>query len=71
MRLFIACIKRESEHLYQSVTILYSIYRIGLSLQLVSLSITVRTWSDFLSFSERTGRIANLITQRYPKSMII
>mmetsp|Transcript_54093 Transcript_54093/g.108818 ORF Transcript_54093/g.108818 Transcript_54093/m.108818 type:complete len:506 (-) Transcript_54093:198-1715(-) len=54
-----------SKTLYQTAWVLYSLYRIGLSVQLVCLSITVLQWSDFLSLSDRLGRLVYGHTDRH------
>ena len=56
-----------SDGLYRETWVLYSAYRFGLSLQLICLSMTVLTWSDFLSYVQRDARVALTDTPEHKK----
>jgi hypothetical protein len=53
--------------LYRTDWALYGAYRLGLSLQLVCLSITVLIWSDFLSYSQRHGAVVAAGTEGHKR----
>mmetsp|Transcript_33892 Transcript_33892/g.43707 ORF Transcript_33892/g.43707 Transcript_33892/m.43707 type:complete len:491 (-) Transcript_33892:159-1631(-) len=54
-------------NIYRATWTFYSIYRIGLSFQLACLSLTVLQWSNFLSYSERIGRVAQIASDRHTR----
>ena len=56
-----------SATLYRETWFFYSLYRMGLSLQLICLSMTVLTWSDFLSYVRRDARVALTDTPEHKK----